>query len=62
VEAGAGVCQDFAHLALLLLRGTAGRALRVRLAVAPPVGDEDANSAEVETHAWIEALLPPASG
>jgi transglutaminase-like putative cysteine protease len=25
---------------------------------APPNGDEGADSAEVETHAWIEALVP----
>ena len=57
LEAGAGVCQDFAHLALLLLRrnGIAARYVSGYL-WAPSNGDED--SAEVETHAWIEALLP----
>jgi transglutaminase-like putative cysteine protease len=59
LETGAGVCQDFAHLALLLLRrnGVAARYVSGYL-WAPPSGDEDADSAEVETHAWIEALLP----
>jgi transglutaminase-like putative cysteine protease len=59
LEAGAGVCQDFAHLALLLLRrnGIAARYVSGYL-WAPPNGDEDADSAEVETHAWIEALVP----
>ena len=59
LETGAGVCQDFAHLALLLLRrhGIAARYVSGYL-WAPPNGDEDADSAEVETHAWIEALLP----
>jgi len=59
LEAGAGVCQDFAHLALLLLRrhGIAARYVSGYL-WAPPNGDEGADSAEVETHAWIEALLP----
>jgi transglutaminase-like putative cysteine protease len=59
LETGAGVCQDFAHLALLLLRrhGIAARYVSGYL-WAPPEGDEDADSAEVETHAWIEALLP----
>ena len=59
LEAGAGVCQDFAHLSLLLLRrhGIAARYVSGYL-WAPPNGDEDADSAEVETHAWIEALLP----
>ena len=59
LEAGAGVCQDFAHLALLLLRrhGIAARYVSGYL-WAPPSGDEGADSAEVETHAWIEALMP----
>ena len=59
LETGAGVCQDFAHLALLLLRrhGIAARYVSGYL-WAPPNGDEGAESAEVETHAWIEALLP----
>ena len=63
LEAGAGVCQDFAHLALLLLRrhGLGARYVSGYL-WAPPEGDEDATSAEVETHAWVEALLPSASG
>ena len=59
VETGAGVCQDFAHLALLLLRrhGIAARYVSGYL-WAPPNGDDGADSAEMETHAWIEALLP----
>ncbi len=59
LAAGAGVCQDFAHLALLLLRrhGIAARYVSGYL-WAPPNGDESADSAEVETHAWIEALVP----
>jgi len=59
LAAGAGVCQDFAHLALLLLRrhGIAARYVSGYL-WAPPNGDEGADSAEVETHAWIEALVP----
>jgi transglutaminase-like putative cysteine protease len=59
LEAGAGVCQDFAHLALLLLRrqGIAARYVSGYL-WAPLNGDDGADSAEVETHAWIEALLP----
>jgi transglutaminase-like putative cysteine protease len=59
LDAGAGVCQDFAHLALLLLRrhGIGARYVSGYL-WAPPNGDTGAESAEVETHAWIEALLP----
>jgi transglutaminase-like putative cysteine protease len=59
LNAGAGVCQDFAHLALLLLRrhGIAGRYVSGYL-FAPANGDEQADSAEVDTHAWVEALMP----
>lgn len=60
-EVKAGVCQDFAHLALVLLRrnGIAARYVSGYL-FAPPEGREEADSAEVETHAWLEALVPPA--
>ena len=60
---GAGVCQDFAHLALLLLRrhGIGARYVSGYL-WAPARGDTDAASAEVETHAWVEALLPGPNG
>jgi transglutaminase-like putative cysteine protease len=63
LEAGAGVCQDFAHLALVLLRrnGIAARYVSGYLFV-PPSSDEDADSAEVETHAWLEALMPREDG
>jgi transglutaminase-like putative cysteine protease len=63
LEAGAGVCQDFAHLALVLLRrhGLAARYVSGYL-FAPPADDQSADSAEVETHAWIEALLPAEEG
>jgi transglutaminase-like putative cysteine protease len=59
LEAGAGVCQDFAHLALVLLRrnGIAARYVSGYL-FAPADGAEEAASAEVDTHAWLEALLP----
>jgi transglutaminase-like putative cysteine protease len=59
LQTNAGVCQDFAHLALLLLRrhGIAARYVSGYL-WAPPNGDDGADSAELETHAWIEALVP----
>jgi transglutaminase-like putative cysteine protease len=59
LDAGAGVCQDFAHLALLALRrnGIAARYVSGYL-FAPPNSEESADSAEVDTHAWVEALLP----
>ena len=58
---GAGVCQDFAHLALAILRraGIAGRYVSGYL-FAP--GGEGGASAEVDTHAWVEALLPDGDG
>jgi transglutaminase-like putative cysteine protease len=58
LAAGAGVCQDFVHLGLVLLRrhGIAARYVSGYLWSA---GDEDGDdSVEVETHAWLEALLP----
>lgn len=60
LDAGAGVCQDFAHLALVLLRrnGIAARYVSGYL-FAPAEGRDDADSAEVQTHAWLEALVPP---
>jgi transglutaminase-like putative cysteine protease len=60
LDAGAGVCQDFAHLALLLLRrhGIAARYVSGYLFAPSSNGDEQGDSAEVDTHAWLEALLP----
>jgi transglutaminase-like putative cysteine protease len=58
LDAGGGVCQDFAHLGLILLRrhGIAARYVSGYLFAASSDGGED--SVEVNTHAWIEALLP----
>jgi transglutaminase-like putative cysteine protease len=58
LDAGAGVCQDFVHLGLVLLRrhGIAARYVSGYLWAAPRDGGSD--SVEVETHAWLEALLP----
>lgn len=62
LAAGAGVCQDFVHLSLLLLRrrGIAARYVSGYLWAAPE--DEGADSLEVDTHAWLEALLPGVDG
>ncbi|MEJ7797616.1 MAG: transglutaminase family protein [Solirubrobacteraceae bacterium] len=62
LEAGAGVCQDYVHLALILLRrhGIAARYVSGYLWAAPADGGDD--SVEVETHAWLEALLPGENG
>jgi transglutaminase-like putative cysteine protease len=58
LEAGAGVCQDFVHLGLALLRhhGIAARYVSGYLFAAKS-GDAQ-ESVEVDTHAWLEALLP----
>jgi transglutaminase-like putative cysteine protease len=62
LEMGAGVCQDFVHLSLVLLRrrGIAARYVSGYLWAAPE--DHGADSVEVDTHAWLEALLPGTEG
>jgi transglutaminase-like putative cysteine protease len=59
LRGGAGVCQDFAHLGCALLRrhGIAARYVSGYFFTTP---DTEGHSAEVDTHAWIEALLPVA--
>ena len=63
LEGGAGVCQDFAHLGLSLLRelGIAARYVSGYFYAQAP-DDVDAASAEVQTHAWLETLLPGGPG
>jgi transglutaminase-like putative cysteine protease len=62
LDVGAGVCQDFVHLGLSLLRhhGIAARYVSGYLFAAS--GDGGQESVEVDTHAWLEALLPVADG
>jgi len=62
LAAGAGVCQDFVHLSLVLLRraGIAARYVSGYLWAAPEDGGAD--SLELDTHAWLEALLPAEAG
>jgi transglutaminase-like putative cysteine protease len=64
LEGGAGVCQDFVHLGLMLLRrlGIAARYVSGYLYAAPVDNAEDGASVEVDTHAWLEALLPGTNG
>ncbi len=59
---GAGVCQDFVHLGTMLLRehGVGARYVSGYLFAAPKDGGDD--SIEVQTHAWLEALLSDAEG
>jgi transglutaminase-like putative cysteine protease len=61
-EVGAGVCQDFVHLGLCLLRhhGIAARYVSGYLFAGGT--DERQESVEVDTHAWLEALLPTPGG
>jgi transglutaminase-like putative cysteine protease len=58
---GGGVCQDFAHLSIGLLR-LAGVPARYVSGYLAPDPRRDPNSAppELASHAWIEALLPGA--
>jgi transglutaminase-like putative cysteine protease len=62
LDLGAGVCQDFVHLGLWLLRrqGIAARYVSGYLFAAGSKGSEE--SVEVDTHAWLEALLPVLGG
>ncbi len=62
LDLGAGVCQDFVHLSLVLLRrrGIAARYVSGYLWAAPE--DQGTDSVEVDTHAWLEALLPSSDG
>jgi len=69
LNAGGGVCQDFAHLSLVLLRQN-GIAARYVSGYLFSTGDRDAEdlapsgveSVEVATHAWVEALVPGGDG
>jgi transglutaminase-like putative cysteine protease len=59
---GAGVCQDFVHLGAMILRshGIGARYVSGYLFAAPKDGGTE--SIEVQTHAWLEGLLPDADG
>lgn len=58
VALGAGVCQDYAHLSLALLRSHDLGARYVSGYFFTSPDGEHGESAEVQTHAWVEALLP----
>jgi transglutaminase-like putative cysteine protease len=62
LDGGAGVCQDFVHLGLCLLRrhGIAARYVSGYLFASGTGGGQE--SIEVDTHAWLEALLPVPGG
>jgi transglutaminase-like putative cysteine protease len=61
LTSGGGVCQDFAHLSIGLLR-LAGIPARYVSGYFAPDPNRDTNSAPpaLASHAWIEALLPGA--
>jgi len=59
LHAGGGVCQDFAHLTLGVLR-LAGVPARYVSGYMGPQPGTVATPAEQASHAWIEALLPGA--
>jgi transglutaminase-like putative cysteine protease len=62
LDGGAGVCQDFVHLAVCVLRhhGIAARYVSGYLFATGGEGEQE--SVEVDTHAWLEALLPSEAG
>jgi transglutaminase-like putative cysteine protease len=62
LDGEAGVCQDFVHLGLCLLRHHGIAARYVSGYLFATHGDETRESVEVDTHAWLEALLPGARG
>ena len=59
IEKRAGVCQDFAHLALACLRshGLAARYVSGYLATRPPAGKPRLVGADA-SHAWVAAWIP----
>jgi transglutaminase-like putative cysteine protease len=57
LAAGGGVCQDFAHLTIGLLRLAGVPARYVSGYLAPRAG-VDVNYADQASHAWVEVLLP----
>ncbi len=62
LDAGAGVCQDFVHLGLCLLRHHGIAARYVSGYLFASASDDSRESIEVDTHAWLEALLPAGDG
>jgi transglutaminase-like putative cysteine protease len=62
LHAGAGVCQDFVHIGLCLLRHHGIAARYVSGYLFATGSDIRRESVEVDTHAWLEALLPGPGG
>ena len=53
----AGVCQDFAHIMIALVRQLR-HSLPLRQRLSAPRGADHDRSTSNATHAWVEALLP----
>ncbi|MDH3754531.1 MAG: transglutaminase family protein [Acidimicrobiia bacterium] len=63
ISGGKGVCQDYAHLALAMLRsaGVPARYVSGYLFAADetaPEGTDESDVVRVQTHAWVEAAVP----
>jgi transglutaminase-like putative cysteine protease len=58
LSVGAGVCQDFAHLTIAILRLAGVPSRYVSGYLAPPPNSSDNAAGEQASHAWIEAQLP----
>ena len=63
LDGGAGVCQDYAHLAIGMMRsvGIPARYVSGYLFAADETAADDADAADVvsvQTHAWIEVAVP----
>jgi transglutaminase-like putative cysteine protease len=59
---GAGVCQDFVHLGAMILRSHGIGARYVSGYLFAASRDDGTESVEVQTHAWLEGLLPNDDG
>ena len=57
LQEGRGVCQDFAHVALALLRSVGIPARYVSGYLHPSANAETGNTVVGESHAWVEAWL-----
>jgi transglutaminase-like putative cysteine protease len=58
LKSGGGVCQDFAHLTIGMLRLAGVPARYVSGYMAPPPGRAPENAGQQASHAWLEAWLP----
>jgi transglutaminase-like putative cysteine protease len=61
LQAGRGVCQDYAHVAVAMCRAAGVPARYVSgyfFAADESTGAVDGDVVEVQTHAWIEAAIP----